>query len=57
MSKTVGKIINKIKINSHFNCYEFGIIRKLAKSSVICKILNVVKSKQDVPFVVLGHNT
>ena len=36
--------------------YEFDIIGKLIKLSVRkCKNLNVVKSRQDVPFVVLGH--
>ena len=40
----------------HFNIYEFGIIGKLIKSSVSkCKKSNFVKSRQDVPFVVLGH--
>ena len=38
------------------NIYEFGIIGKLIKSSVWkCKNLNFGKSRQDVPFVVLGH--
>ena len=36
--------------------YEFGIIGKLVKSPVtLCKNLNFLKSRQDVPFVVLGH--
>ena len=38
----------------HFTFYEFGIIGKLVKSPV--KNLNFLKSRQDVPFVVLGHN-
>ena len=36
--------------------YDFGIIGKLVKSSVIMQKSFYVKSRQDVPFVVFGHN-
>ena len=52
-----------MKGNSHFVklvfskvSLQFGIIGKLVKSPVrLCKNLNFLKSRQDVPFVVLGH--
>ena len=40
----------------HFNLYEFGIVGKLVKSSVNDANISIFfKSRQAVPFVVLGH--
>ena len=55
------KNIRKIKGNTDFlnvltRLFKFGIIGKLVKSSVTkFKNLTFCKSRQDVPFVVLGH--